>query len=272
MNWREYERHPISARYPDIKGQAFEDFRDNMSKRKIRGRAITLYEGKILDGWQLYRAALELDIEPRFVVLREGEDPEAYVEQANEHRRHESAEAMCARADKRRERVAAMRREGKSQRAIAEEEEISESQVRRDLEAASGAPGGAPEPETGKTTGQDGKQYPPKKQKILCVHCQTLVRKSLALPARCEECSELNRTKRAGQTTRPPRPRKNGQILPDYKKEFEAHYGPLVCIFDVMRKELNCQETGPFQGALRCASGLLENFKEANKLVLGKRK
>lgn len=54
-------------------------------------------------------------------------------------------------------RVVDKRTEGKSLRTIADEEDVSESQVRNDLKAA-GAQGCAPEPET--VTGRDGKTYP----------------------------------------------------------------------------------------------------------------
>lgn len=191
-DWRTYQRHDISARYPDLKGQAYEDFRDNMNKRKIRGRFITLYEGKVLDGWQLQRAAVELGIEPKYQNLREGEDPVEFVEEANEHRRHESVEKMCERAEVRRERSllskkgsgappgatgtqysqgSARAKEpiqlkppqpsvnvGMSLRAIAEREGVSESTVRRDLQKA-----GATSEEGDKVLGRDGKRYPSKR-------------------------------------------------------------------------------------------------------------
>ena len=247
-------------------------------------------ERYLIDGHNTLKICEREEIKPPTPREFHFESREEILEWIGEHqhsRRNLSVEAKHAERVKRRDRVMAMRQAGESNRAIAEKENISEKTVRHDV-AVSSAPPSAPRnddtsrqgadpsapskvPDTPKVTGKDGKQYPAAKQKILCVHCQTLVRKSLALPTRCEECSELNRTKRSGQTTRPPRPRKNGQILPDYKKEFEAHYGPLVRIFDAMRKELDCRETGPFQGALRCESGLLENFKEANKLVLSKR-
>src|SRR5262245_37559590 len=105
MTWRTYERHPISARYPDLKGQAWEDFLENIATNGVLGRSIMLHEGKILDGWQLYRACLDRNIEPHFIHLGEGEDPEEYVERANEHRRHESAETMYKRRDDRQKRV-----------------------------------------------------------------------------------------------------------------------------------------------------------------------
>lgn len=287
MNWRKYERHPKSAEYQDIKGQAWEEFLASMTESSIKRRPIIIFEGKILDGWQRQLACVAKDVEPPYEELPEGEHPEEFVRIANDHRRHESAETHCQRREQRRAKVVELRAQGQSIRAIADYLGISVTTAQRDCEA-SGVPGGTPEPEQGtpsgqgadsppppppKITGKDGKQYPPKKEKKLCPHCQTLVRKSLALPARCEECSELNRTKRAGQTTRPLRgPHKPGQTLRNYKKEFDTHYGAIVRLFDDMRRELGCAEVGPFLGALRLETGLLENFKEANKLVASKRK
>ena len=49
--------------------------------------AITLYEGKVLDGWNRYRVCLDLGIQPHFTHF-DGEDPYAYVTSKNAARRH----------------------------------------------------------------------------------------------------------------------------------------------------------------------------------------
>ena len=156
-SWKEYERHPISARYPDLKGAAWEDFLENIRNSKIPP-TIMMFEGKILDGWQRFRACLELGIVPTFKVLNRKIDPEVYVEQQNDHRRHESVEMVCERRAARRARVAMMREEGASIRTIAKAEKMPESTVRSDLEAST-AQGCAVAPKDGIIKGQDGRDY-----------------------------------------------------------------------------------------------------------------
>jgi hypothetical protein len=171
--WKHLERHPLSAEYHDLTGQAFERFVENLKRNGIvNRRKITLYEGKVFDGWQLQRACVETNIKPEYQILElpQGMTPEEFIETANDLRRHETPEQAIKRIQTRQERVAAARQQGQSLRTIAAEEEISESQVRRDLEEASGAPHGAPDdnegappgaPESnGKVRGRDGKTYP----------------------------------------------------------------------------------------------------------------
>ena len=166
-NWRTYERHPISARYPDIKGEAFNDFCANtITWIRIGARSVILYEGKVLDGWQFLRACIVNNKEPTFTNFPDGEDPEEFVEQANEHRRHESLEKMEERLQARRARVAKMRTEGKNIRTIADAENTSPKSIQRDLES-SGVAAATRKWEGLITTGKDGKRYisisPPKK-------------------------------------------------------------------------------------------------------------
>jgi hypothetical protein len=95
----------------------------------------------------------------KFDPARDG-DPQLFVENANEDRRHDPQEVRRRRAQARRKRIAEKRQEGKSLRDIAEEEMIGKTQVERDLRA-SGVPwGGTPENErslAGKTSGNGTK-------------------------------------------------------------------------------------------------------------------
>jgi hypothetical protein len=75
----------------------------------------------------------------------------------NDHRRQDDPEAVRKRRQDRIGRVAAARAEGKSPRAIAAEEGVSEKRIRDDLVEA-GAKGYAPEPDA--VVGRDGKEYP----------------------------------------------------------------------------------------------------------------
>jgi hypothetical protein len=93
-NWCTLERHPLSAAYVDISGDQWTEFVVSMHANGFdKRKPITLFEGKILDGWQRYRACRELGIKPTFVKLPDGVDPEAFVERENDHRRHEDHEA-----------------------------------------------------------------------------------------------------------------------------------------------------------------------------------
>jgi hypothetical protein len=162
-NWKKLDRHSLSGEYPDLTPAGREQMRASLKEHGIVGdRKITLFEGKVLDGWQLYQACIEEDIEPQFQELVDG-DPAAFVEILNDCRRHEDTETIRLRAEKRRERVVAARQQGQSTRAISEAEGISQTQVLRDL-AASGEPPGSPD---GKVTGADGKTYAAQQLKLI---------------------------------------------------------------------------------------------------------
>lgn len=224
-DWRTYERHSISAEYPDIKGKAWDDFVENMTKRKVRKRTITLFEGKILDGWQLQRACLLLGFQPKYEPLPDGEDPRSYVREANECRRHESAEAMQLHRDQRIAREAQARRDGKTMREIAEQEGVSQMQVSRDL-AEAVLTGVTTEPETGTITGQDGKSYTPR-----------------------------------ARTKRPNRKPKTGSILFDFK-ELNPPLGVLMRLIDKFGNAYHCKETPAAEGLRRLLGQFKADFKK----------
>lgn len=52
--------------------------------------SIVVYQGKVIDGWHRYRACQIAQVNPRTIEYK-GSDPRAYVESANEHRRHMTA-------------------------------------------------------------------------------------------------------------------------------------------------------------------------------------
>jgi hypothetical protein len=158
-HWKDLERHPLSAEYEDLSGRAWDLFVANVKAHGPHGRKITLHEGMVLDGWQLQRACVRLGVKPAYQPLPPAWTPEEFVESQNVHRRHETQEAALRRVDARRERVAAARADGRSTRAIAEAEGVSQTQVRRDLAQAT-EPGGSVEPPDGKVVGKDGKKRP----------------------------------------------------------------------------------------------------------------
>jgi transposase len=204
-----YERHPLSAKYRDLAGKPWERFKENLGRLGIvNGRKIVLHEGKILDGWQLYRACRDVGVTPEFTTLSEGIDPEDFVETVNDSRRHMTDAELAENRKARIERVATARQEGKSLRTIAAEEGVSESQIRLDVKTAT-AQGCAVDPPGGKVTGQDGRSRPAAKPKpapkaeanaqhnpapkVLCKRCQRV-----GAVAGCTACKMARQAARNG--------------------------------------------------------------------------
>lgn len=179
-NWRELERHPLSAEYEDLTGPEWDHFVEDMDEIGFDPkRPIVLFEDKILDGWQRHRACLECDIVPAYIPLQIGADAAAFVRIANDNRRHETEYAREKRLMARRGLVASKRAEGVSTRAIAKELGVSKTTVVKDIEfsdvfapaevsapkteSASPPSGGQGCPPATKVTGTDGKVYEAKK-------------------------------------------------------------------------------------------------------------
>jgi hypothetical protein len=131
----------------------------------VGNRKIILHDGMIIDGWQLQLCCLAARIKPKYETLKlpEGMTLEDYVGTVNDLRRHETQEQAIKRAEERRQRVASARASGISQRAIAEQEGVSQKQIRRDLEGSGETPD-SPEPVNGMVQGLDGKHYPANKE------------------------------------------------------------------------------------------------------------
>lgn len=114
------------------------------------------------------------------------EEAKAECERLNLDRRHLGSAALHALRLQRTERVAELRRNGESLRAIATKEGVSTSQVQRDLQEA-GAPGGAPDPPNGQVKGKDGKKYAAKI--VICKRCKRLGR-----PVKdCQQCERARK-------------------------------------------------------------------------------
>lgn len=88
----ELERHELSSIFGDILPQEFDSLKESILKTGFTDNLIRLYEQKILDGWNRYRAALELNLvrKLRFTewdTEKEG-SPEDFVLARNIERRH----------------------------------------------------------------------------------------------------------------------------------------------------------------------------------------
>jgi len=142
---REFEDHPLAAIFPLMEGEEFKALEDSIRKGWIQGEAITIYEGKILDGRNRYRAAKKIGFCPRTKEY-EGNDPEQFVIAQNLHRRHLTPEQKIKVAEKRRELVKSLKAEGKSTREIARATGVSQSQAQRDVDKLKESePPGSPE-------------------------------------------------------------------------------------------------------------------------------
>ncbi len=143
-NWHRLEQHPIGKEYPNLHGKPWDqmlvDLQNfgNFTQRPI----VMAYDEngvyKVLDGWQLYRAHMELGMQPENYLFLEERSQEKLYNMArvlNNNRRHESREDQEHRIEKRREMVARLRADGVSIRDIAKVTEVSYSQVREDINA-----------------------------------------------------------------------------------------------------------------------------------------
>jgi len=83
---REYEFHPLANVFPLMEGDEFEALVDDIKKNGQR-ELIVVFEDKILDGRNRYRACLAADVEPTFAPYL-GDDALAFVVSANLRRRH----------------------------------------------------------------------------------------------------------------------------------------------------------------------------------------
>lgn len=89
--------HPLAELFPLMTGADFDALIEDI-RANGQHQAIVLFEGKILDGRNRYRACAELGIEPRVEEYHETCSPQSYVASANLHRRHlnEQQRAMIA--------------------------------------------------------------------------------------------------------------------------------------------------------------------------------
>jgi len=95
MTGTDLKFHPLADMFPLMEGDEFDALVADIKANGVR-EPITIFEGKILDGRNRYRACVLLGIEPRFQEHRAGcahvGDPAAYVISMNIHRRHLTAE------------------------------------------------------------------------------------------------------------------------------------------------------------------------------------
>jgi hypothetical protein len=163
-----YDFHPLADLFPLMEGIEFDELVADIKANGLRD-GIVLYEDKILDGRNRYRACEAAGVTPGFrVAVQSPEksniarplitDPTAYVISANIHRRHLNAK------DKRDllVKLVALQPE-KADRVIAREAKVDHKQVSRARRKAEATGAIAP---VEKRTGADGKtrKQPAKKK------------------------------------------------------------------------------------------------------------
>jgi hypothetical protein len=158
--------HPLAEKIPPMSEAQFQDgLQFTKAAGKIFNPGIVL-KGELVDCRHRMRWCMELELPfpvREFDPKIDG-DLERFIEAQNEIRRHEEPEVLANRRYERRMRIAEKKKEGKSDRQIAKEEGISQSQVQRDLKKASQLPPpGSTEPDSETVTGTDGKKYKPRK-------------------------------------------------------------------------------------------------------------
>lgn len=177
MDFAEYEFHPLANEYEMMTDEELSFIVNRMKAKGFnKKKPITLFEGKILDGRNRYKAAKLAGVEPVFEELPSDGDPQDFVFEENDDRRHRE-EFTRRRRKLRIARVVEARNAGSTLAEIAEKEGVSETQVRLDLDKAqsvsqggcetdadkadSTSQGGCEvESETPKIVGKDGKARP----------------------------------------------------------------------------------------------------------------
>lgn len=87
MSIDKYEYHPLSNLFPLMEGDEFDRLVDDIDKNGLL-EPIVLFEGKILDGRNRYRACMKLGRKPTFKKYPNRINPLTYVVAENIRRRH----------------------------------------------------------------------------------------------------------------------------------------------------------------------------------------
>jgi len=190
----------------------------------------------LLDGHNTVKICRERKVKLCEPVVHNFKDREAALQwmETNQFGRRNASEGVKSQLrSKRIDRVAAMRQDGNSLRAIAEEEEVSTAQVRRDLEKAPVPPQGTPAKEV---VGKDNKTYPAPPPRILCPRCTRF-----GIPAKnCPMCQEARKEANKAKRRRPARPTGS---KPFNFKEIEKLCGQLVRLVDGYEKQTDQQKS-----------------------------
>ena len=98
MNAMKYKDHPLAEIFPLMPYEEIAALAHDITDHGVKSK-ITLYEGKILDGRNRYRACEIAGVEPKFVEF-DGDDALAHVVSLNLHRRQLTAGQRAMVAEK----------------------------------------------------------------------------------------------------------------------------------------------------------------------------
>ncbi|QWV97470.1 ParB N-terminal domain-containing protein [Geomonas nitrogeniifigens] len=90
-----YEQHPLSAAFPSMTKADLDALTEDIAENGLL-TPITIYEGKVIDGWHRYQACRACGRVPNIVQLSANVDPVAFVKSHNLHRRHLSGSQRAA--------------------------------------------------------------------------------------------------------------------------------------------------------------------------------
>ena len=160
-------------------------------------------EDVVVDGAHRVQWAnkLELSSVPvKHVQFASEDEAREYCLTKNLHRRHLTPFDLQVARHARLERIKAAREAGMSQPAIAEQENISRAQVRKDIkDAQAGTPANV--------KGRDGKCYPARPEQM-CDRC-----KRQGAQANCGKCAEMRVERKKKPPTPRVKPRPDGQLV-----------------------------------------------------------
>lgn len=135
--WRNFPRHPAGADHADWNAKLAKRVQDGIEKFGIMQRPVVLKRESdgmfVLDGWQMYQACIVVDVQPPFVELVGGIEPEDFVEIKNDFRRHETLADMRKRCKARSKKIKEDVVNGKPIKEAAADAGISLTQAYRDV-------------------------------------------------------------------------------------------------------------------------------------------
>jgi hypothetical protein len=284
--WKNLKRHPLSAECPDLtEADAHRMFLGVRKHGVINDRKVTIHEGMILDGWQLYQACVQADVKPEAQPVPKGMTAEEYVELVNDTRRHETQEVVIARAVARRERVAEAKRAGKSNVEIASTEGVGESTIRNDLKVLR-SQGANVDPPDGQIIDSKGRAQPATKAPRVIPQLQDLLDAGKITPKLAPDIEALDKnqqgvvferiqagvnvrkaiagalapTREPGEEGPTRRAAKNGQPVYDLK-EYERVFGSLYRQVDRVREIHRLPETPQSEALARSLEDYDRSFR-----------